>query len=165
MGDLAFLNIDPNEQPAESSFDPLPAGTYECMIESAEVKQTKDFTGQYLNLRLQVISGQFENRLIFDRITIANRNENAVRIGREQIIRLVRAAGVSGKDSAEFGGKVVLVKVGIKQDAQYGPQNTVKEYLSKTVGTPSGAPVVKRTVVHRSPDIAQPADGDDEPPY
>lgn len=163
MGDLAFLNIDPNETPAPSSFDPLPPGTYECMIESAEVKQTKDFTGQYLSIRLQVMGGTHEGRLVFDRITIANRSENSVNFGKAKLIRLVQAVGVSGKDSAEFGGKVVMVKVGIKNDPQYGAQNTVKEYLSTTVGKVSAE--VKRTVVHRTPGAVVASDDTDEPPF
>ena len=53
-GNLSNLNFDANAVQPQESFEPIPAGWYECMIVESEMKQTKNGTGQYLQLRLDV---------------------------------------------------------------------------------------------------------------
>ena len=45
-----------------SQFDAIPAGDYEAMVTASELKATKDGTGQYLELTLEIQSGPSQGR-------------------------------------------------------------------------------------------------------
>ncbi len=124
-------------QDADSDFLSLPSGYYTAAVIQAEVKSSKNKPGsKYLELRLQVASGPHQNRLLFDRITLTNRNEVAVNIGRAAIKQLKTACGVEELiDSSQFVGKVVEIKVARKEDnSEYadrdGFRNDVKSYFA-----------------------------------
>ena len=51
-------NIDTTSQ-----FDAIPAGDYEAMVTASELKATKDGTGQYLELTLEIQSDRKSTRL------------------------------------------------------------------------------------------------------
>lgn len=161
MGDLAFLNIDPTEQPKSRSFDPLPPGVYDAMVEDCTLKRTKDLTGQYLEVRVQIIGHPFDGRLVFDRITIQSDNEKAVSYGRDKLLSLIRATGVPGKDSQEFIGKTMRVKLKIKPATeQYDASNEVVTY---TATDKAGVRPAATTSTVKGPIVAK--DTKDEIPF
>lgn len=49
----------------EGSFEPLPEGTYECVIEVVEVRESNSSDNDYLNWELKVLDGEFENRKLW----------------------------------------------------------------------------------------------------
>jgi hypothetical protein len=51
-------------------FTPLPAGEYQAIISESEMKPTKDGAGQYLQMKLQILNGQHQNRTLFDRLNL-----------------------------------------------------------------------------------------------
>ena len=63
-----------------SQFDAIPAGDYEAMVTASELKATKDGTGQYLELTLEIQSGPSQGRRLWDRLNLQNRNPKAVEI-------------------------------------------------------------------------------------
>lgn len=147
---MALLNIqfDQNEI-AEAQkggdFAPIPAGTYIAQINRSEIKQTKAGTGSYLSLGFQIIDGEYANRVIFQNITLANPNQVAAQIGREQLAQLAGACGIYQLgDSQELHGIPMQIRVGIEVDktGQYEPSNNIKKFMSLQGQAPSAqAPV------------------------
>lgn len=147
---MALLNIqfDQNEiaqAQKGGDFAPIPAGTYIAQINRSEIKQTKAGTGSYLSLGFQIIDGEYANRVIFQNITLANHNQVAAQIGREQLAQLAGACGIYQLgDSQELHGIPMQIRVGIEVDktGQYEPSNNIKKFMSLQGQAPSAqAPV------------------------
>jgi len=119
FGDFDWDSVSA-DAPAE--FLALPAGYYKVVILESEVKESQNKPGsKYLSLKLQVADGKHQNRTLFANLTVANRNEVAVKIGREQIARLVKACGLPGlQDSSQFVGKIAEAKIARTRSEQYG---------------------------------------------
>lgn len=49
----------------ESSFEPLPEGRYECVIEKVEVRDSKSSDNDYLNWELNVLDDEYEGRKLW----------------------------------------------------------------------------------------------------
>ena len=109
---MASLNFDASNIDTTSHFDALPAGDYEAMVTSSEMKTTKDGTGQYLELRLEIQSGHAQGRSLFDRLNLQNRNPKAVEIAQKQLAQLCHATGVlQVTDSQHLHNRPVVMKV------------------------------------------------------
>lgn len=114
MADLR--GFDANTVEPNDSFDPLPNGDYLCIITASEMKPTKAGDGAYLELEMQVIEGQYQDRKLWDRLNLNNSNETAVRIARGALSSICRAVGVpQPKDSCELHDLPLLVKVACKK--------------------------------------------------
>lgn len=131
--------INPADQ-----YEALPAGDYEAMATEAAIKPTKDGGGKYLELKLQVQSGQHQGRTLFDRLNLINRNPKAVEIAQRQMSQLCHATGVlqigSEADVQKLCFKPVVVKVTAKPDPERGMQNEVRGYKAKTAAAAGFAP-------------------------
>ena len=135
---MAILNFNATTVEPAGEFTALPAGIYTAQITESELKQTKSGTGHYLQLTWRVLDGQYANRLIFERLNIANANETAQKIGQQQLSALCHAAGVlQVQDSSQLHNKPVRIKVTIRKDEQYGDSNEIKGYESVSGATPS----------------------------
>lgn len=141
---MALLNIqfDQNEiaEAQKDNYSPIPAGTYIAQINSSEVKSTKAGTGSYLSLGFQIIEGEYEGRMIFQNITLANPNQMAAQIGREQLAQLAGACGIYQLgDSQELHGIPMQIRVGIEVDktGQYEPSNNIKKFMALQGQAPS----------------------------
>lgn len=120
----------------KSDYEALPEGWYECEIEGAEEKTTKDGSGTFISLRLKVNGPTHEARVLFDNLNIRNRSADAERIARQRIGEIMNACAVTEINSPEdFLGLEVMAKVTINQDS-----NNIKAY--KAVNG-SAAPSVK----------------------
>ena len=85
MSNLSGYNFDASTIEPSSSYDPIPAGWYQAIISNSEMKPTRDGYGEYLSLTLQVIEGQYANRLVFARLNLKNANDKAVDIAKKAI--------------------------------------------------------------------------------
>lgn len=142
MGDLDFLNLDPETEKREDSAV-LPAGVYTVCIADATLKNTKDLTGKYVSLELTVLDDEHKNRKVWDIINIKNKSDQAALIGRQTLATICAALGTPGKDTQELVGKTLKVRVAIKPaDGQYDAKNTVKKYLPLDAATSDTVPVV-----------------------
>jgi len=142
---MATINFNAEEIEPQSDFSPLPVGNYTVVITQSEMKPTKTGNGQYLQLTLQVVEGEYKNRLIFDRLNIQNTNEVAQQIAQKALSSICRAVGVMHpKDSEELHDKPFSVKIGIRPaSGEYGESNIVRGYSSLSsspVKTGSGKP-------------------------
>ena len=135
---MATINFNAEEIEPQSDFSPLPVGNYTVVITQSEMKPTKTGNGQYLQLTLQVVEGEYKNRLIFDRLNIQNQNSVAQQIAQKALSSICRAVGVMHpKDSEELHDKPFSVKIGIRPaSGEYGESNIVKGYSSLSSSTP-----------------------------
>lgn len=131
--------ISINDIPAQTNdYSPIPAGEYIATIKDAELKATKDGTGQYIKLKLQVDAPSHTGRIIFSNLNIQNKSEAAERIGRQQLGEIMRALGLSSvADTDQLIGGSVGIKVAIREAQNgYEAQNEVKGYKSLKGSTP-----------------------------
>ena len=139
---LGSDGFDPSSVPAAEGFDPLPAGWYTVTLDKVEVKSTKKGDGKRLWMEAGIVDEQFKGRKLFPAINLSNPNQKTVEIGMAELSGLAGACGLARiTDSSELIGKVISVKVKIKEDPGYAPSNDVCGY--KSVG---GTPGVKKTV-------------------
>ncbi len=125
MADLG--GYDP-KQVADSDFDALPAGEYKAVIVESERKPTKNGAGHLLNVKFQIIDGQYKNRTVFDRFNLWNASEKAKLIAQQQFKKVCEAVNVmSPKDSSELHMKPLMIKLTVTE-YEGKERNEVKGY-------------------------------------
>ncbi len=112
------------------NFDPLPPGWYGASITEAELKTTKDGSGQYIKVRYTITGPTHEGRVVFGNLNTRNASLKAEEIGRAQLGDVMRAIGVpSVSDTDQLIGGVLQIKIVIRPaDGQYAEQNEIKGY-------------------------------------
>ena len=130
MSNLSAFNFNAEEVEPSSSFDPIPAGWYTAIISNSEMKATRDGYGEYLSLTLQIIEGQYENRLVFARLNLKNANDKAVDIARKDLAAICRAVGVmSPQASEELHDIPLMIKVKVRPaSGDYEASNDIGGY-------------------------------------
>lgn len=129
-GNLNGFNAEEIEP--QGSFEPIPAGWYTAMITESEFKPTKNGNGEYLQLRLDVIEGEYEGRILWSRLNLNNPSQTAVEIAQRELSSICRAVGVmQPRDSSELHDRPLKVKVSIRPAGNgYDAINEVKAYDS-----------------------------------
>ena len=139
MAHLGFsVSLDQLPQPETTSYELLPDGWYNCVVDEAETKETKAGTGMYIKLKIKVTGPTHANRILFTNVNIQNPNEVAQRIGLEQLRSIMQAGGLASvEDTDQLIGINVSAKVGT-QPAQngYEAQNQVKAFKPMSGGAP-----------------------------
>ena len=131
-------------------FAPLPKGEYTAICTNSEEKATKAGTGSYLEMKWQIIEGQFQNRILFSRLNLKNPNPVAVKIAEKDLASICKATGVlSPNSSAELHNKPVVLKVVVRQREGYDPSNDIKGYKSVGGATQAAAPVAPAAVAQQ----------------
>ena len=112
------------------SYDPLPAGWYSATIAAAEIKPTKDGTGQYIKCKYQITGPSHSGRVVFGNINIRNASQKAEEIGRQQLGDIMRALNISRlTDTDQMIGGMLTIKLDIRPaDGQYQAQNEVRGF-------------------------------------
>jgi len=123
-------NFNLNEMPKSEGFDPVPAGEYQVRIKACDVKATKDETGQYIKMTLEILGPSHAGRVIFSNLNIRNKSSEAERIGLQQLGEVMTAIGVqSVQDTDQLIGGVMMVKVVVKPaQGEWSAGNEVKGY-------------------------------------
>lgn len=121
-------------------FAPLPDGWYNVIINKADIKDTKDGTGQYIAIRYDVTGPTHQGRVVFGNLNIKNKSSAAEDIGRQQLGSLMRAIGLARVDDTDqlIGGNL-SIKLGTRVQEGYDPTNDIKGYKSLD-GQQSSAP-------------------------
>lgn len=149
-GNLSGFNAE-NVEPSEG-FSPIPAGDYPVIITESELRDTKAGTGKYLKLKLQVLSGQHQNRILFDNLNIKNPNEVAQKIAQGTLSAICRAVNVlTPSDSAELHNLPMVATVKIGKDQNGNPQNEVKGYKPRAKVAPAMQPAAAESTDKTSP--------------
>ena len=145
-------NVEPQQ-----AFTPIPAGDYQVIITESELKTTKAGTGQYLKLKLQVLNGQHQNRVLFDNVNIKNPNETCQQIGQGTLSSICRAVNVlTPKDSAELHNKPLTAVVKVGTDQNNNPNNEVKGYKARHTSAPAGPSMVEQAFETQAPSGEKP---------
>jgi len=144
---MAFLgqtfNVD--DLPQGNTYEPLPAGWYTATIADAELKPTKDGSGQYIKVRYDITGPTHQGRVVFDNLNIKNASAKAEEIGRQQLGEIMRAIGLARvTDTDQLIGGVLQIKLDVRAATeQYSAQNEVKGFKAITGSAPTfAAPAV-----------------------
>jgi hypothetical protein len=143
---MAFLDINFDEIPQSSGdgeFKPLPVGWYSAKINKAELKATKDGTGQYIAIRYDITGPTHQGRVVFGNVNIKNKSFDAENIGRKQLNDIRLALGIGQlSDTDQLVGGSLQIKLEIKEATdQYAARNEVKAFKSSGDAMPIAASV------------------------
>lgn len=83
------------------SREPLPRGMYQVIVIESAIKPTQAGTGEFIELTLQVVDGEFAGRRVWDRLNVSNPNKTAEDIAKRQLQELCLAVGVSTLNETE----------------------------------------------------------------
>ncbi len=148
------------EMPESSVPLAIPAGWQTFTISEAEIKETKARNGQYIKLRLDVLGGEYDGRVIFENVNVRNQNEVAERIGRQQLGEIMRATGIASlNDTDQLIGGTLMAKLAVKKDEDYGDENgdvNVIKAFKSIDGTAAPAPSANKTAQKRAIDNKPP---------
>ena len=112
------------------NYDPLPAGWYDTTIAGAEVKATKDGTGQYIKVKYQITGPTHSGRIVFGNINVRNASQKAEEIGRQQLGEIMRALNIPRlTDTDQLIGGMLGIKLDVRAATeQYAAQNEVRGF-------------------------------------
>ena len=128
---MSKLDFNVEDAPADEGFEPIPAGTYSAQIIQSEMKDTRAGTGQYLELRIQILDEPHTGRLVFERLNLVNPNSTAVAIAQRTLADLCKALDINEiEDSEELHSKEFQVKLAVTEArGDYPPGNEVKKFI------------------------------------
>ena len=143
----SFNRSDIPEDEGSGSFEPIPAGTYDVVVQGIDLRTTKAGTGQYLAVRLYVTGPTHLGWVLWSNINFRNPNPTAESIGQRQLGELMDAVGLATFDDTDqlLSGRL-KASVVIKDDPQYGRRNEVKKMTSNAMAlhkTPSSSAATK----------------------
>lgn len=132
----------------KGTYEPLPVSKYKAAIVDSEFKMTKAGDGRYLNLKFEVIDGEYKGRNLWALLNLDNPNPKAVEIAQRELSAICRAVNkLHVSDSSELHHLPMIVDVKIEVSEQYGPKNVIKGYealggaapVAMTAATPTEA--------------------------
>lgn len=148
---MAQLNLNLENTETQTAFEPLPAGDYLAQIVGSEIKESRSGT-HYIKFTWAILDEKYRNRQVFENVSITNPQGKTYQPGGSPMEigqRKLKTIAVCGnhpnpnflKDTEELHGLPVILKLKVRHDDQYGPQNDVKGYKqASTVG--QGTPLV-----------------------
>lgn len=158
LGGFDAGSVEPN------NYDVVPAGEYEACIVNSGVQDTKRGDGKMLKLELQILSGPFKGRKVFEQLNLWNPSTKAVEIARGTLSAICRAVGVmTPDDSSELHDRPMLVKVAIESSPGYQDQNKVKAYKPAKAGTKPPAQQALREQIEAAQERTLPPPNDEIP--
>ena len=137
---MAYLGqqFDASTVDPHGGFPLIPPGQYLAQIVNSEMRVTKDGTGQYLQLEIEIMDGPESGKKVFDRLNLQNNNPTTVSIAQRTLSQICHATGqLSIKDSEQLHARRMLIEVRIEQGkGQYRDQNRILSYRP-----PDGSPI------------------------
>lgn len=133
---------------ATRSYDPLPAGEYETIITKSDIKATKSGTGHYLELEMQIISGEHSGRRHWERLNVDNQNKQAEEIAKAALASLCYACGIEDMtDTEQLHDHPFVARIEV--DRKDPTRNRVMGYVN--VGGVKAAPAAPAPVKPAAP--------------
>jgi Protein of unknown function (DUF669) len=126
--DTAFdaSSVDP-----ATAYEVLPAGRYQVQIVDSDLRVTKDGTGQYLWLMMDILEGEYQGRKVFDQLNLVNRNAQTVEIAQRTLSAICHATDrmqVSNSEELHLIPMTITVTVEPPKNG-YGERNRIR-YLT-----------------------------------
>lgn len=115
---------------SRGDYEPLPEGWYSADIGDAEIRVTKDGTGQYIRCRYNITGPTKAGRVVFGNLNIMNKSQKAEEIGRQQLGELMRSVGIGRiEDTDQLIGCPLQIKLSIRPaENGYAAQNEVRGF-------------------------------------
>lgn len=136
------------------SREPLPRGMYQVIVIASDIKPTQAGTGEYIELTLQVVDGEYAGRRVWDRLNVSNPNKTAEDIAKRQLQELCLAAGVTNlTDTEQLHDVPVLAEIDL--DRKDPSRNRVMGYQAVAGAKPVASQAARPTTA--SPPNAKPA--------
>jgi hypothetical protein len=148
MADLGGT-FDANTIEPNAGFGLIPKGDYDAVIIESERKATKAGDGSYLNLKFQIMNGEYKNRILWTVLNLWNKNDQAVTIAKGDMSAICRAIGVmTPRDSSELHMKPMKISVAVKHNKDRGEdENRIVGYKPRNAGpAATPAPVAANAV-------------------
>lgn len=134
MAKLGFT-FDSSNQQGQDTNDVLPAGDYMMQVVQSEVRATKDGSGQYIWLEMDILDGEHAGRKYWERLNIWNSNPQAVDIANKALTSLTRACGlVSVEDTEDMHFKPFRVRMGVSKRKDTGELQNRATYIAAESG-------------------------------
>jgi hypothetical protein len=130
-----------------NDFELVPSGKYRCIIESSEIKSTKNENGTMLSYVAVIIDGDHEGRKIFGNMMLRHENEKAEQIGLQQLKKLKAAIGKPQSTQEEdLWETPFLAKIGVEKGKNgYEDRNRIQDFAPDGASAPKVAPVKTAT--------------------
>lgn len=142
MANLAG-SYDQNAEPG-GDFDPIPAGKYRAVIVESDVEDIsrQSNKGRCLKLTWKVDGGQYDGRLIWQRLNLWPENMNnmdkVVQIANAQFASIRQATGkIAVQDSEELHHIPCMIGVKIRKSEGYSDQNEVSSVAAAGGSAPA----------------------------
>lgn len=144
---MAKLNFNASAvEISDRTYGPLPAGEYEMMVIKSDTKPTKARNGHYLELEMQVLSGDHSGRRHWERLNLDNPSKKTVEIAEEQLARLCTALGLAQiEDSEELHDRPFIAVVAI--DKKDPTSNRIYDFMPAEGAAPAPAVAAKPAAV------------------
>lgn len=160
---MARLNFDPRQVEPNQVFEPLPTSWYTGMIIDSQSKATSKNDGSFLELKVQVMGGDYDKRTVYDRLNLDNPNQQAVDIAFRTLSAICHAVGLGQQeveDSSMLHGRPFLFKVS-ERPARTDPQTATRYEASNEIKgykaiDPTAAPVLGPSKAQQRPFGAPP---------
>lgn len=139
MAQFSF-NAASAPQPSSPQRGPLPPGSYEVIIAQSDIKATKAGTGEYIELEMQIVDGEYQGRRIWERLNVNNPNKTAEDIAKAALGALCMAVGVDDLTDTEQLHDIPFI-IGVEVDRKDPTRNRVMSYGQAAAPAPKPAPV------------------------
>ena len=91
---MAQLDFDASSVQPLDVYEAIPAGEYEAVITDSEMKANKSNTGMFLELKTEIISGDYSGRKLTARLNLKNPSVKAVEMAKRELSSICHAVGV-----------------------------------------------------------------------
>ena len=119
MADFSSIknDLDPNVEKNSGGFEIIPEGDYKIVILKDTVKDNKKNTGKIWKLKLQIIEGQFKNKILDDNINIIHNSPICQKIGQGVLRNISELTGTPypPKNTDAIFGKPIGCHISIQE--------------------------------------------------
>lgn len=144
---MALLTEEYAAPEGNSSFEPVPAGTYDVVIHSAEVRTPKSGEGKQLSIRADIEGPTHQGRVLWENLTLRG-SEQGQAVGRALLAQIMAAHGLTlPLDSDRLHGLRLRAVVTIRTQEGYEPRNQIKRWLPPGGAAPVGITQQSRPAV------------------
>lgn len=148
--------------------DLIPDGEYEAQIVESSIGPNKAGDGKVLTLVFDITVGGARRRH-WERLSVVNKNQDAVRIATRTLMSIAQSVGVPipVQDSDDLHFKPMLVKVATREGKNsYGPSNSLQKFSPwRATGGRQGVGSEQRPAQARSPAAPAKAGAGEDMPW
>ena len=130
---MAIIDWNIDDYEASQPQTAIPAGKYLAIIADTTEKTSKN-GDKYIELKLQIVHGEYQNRNLFDILNLWHPNEQPRNIARGTLKAICDAVGVRASDTQQLCNKPLVITVAVEDNTYNGnttKQNRVKGYSKR----------------------------------